>query len=69
MNIKIVDNIKQPMKNENLTQMRLASKIRVGQSTISEWITGKNEPSIESLWNLADFFDVSVDYLIGRKGI
>lgn len=69
MEIKIVENIKQLMKSENLTQMQLASKIYVGQSTISEWLTGKNEPSIESLWKLADFFDVSVDFLIGRKEI
>lgn len=69
MDIKVVENIKLLMKSENLTQMQLASKIHVGQSTISEWLTGKNEPSIESLWKLADFFDVSVDYLIGRKEI
>ena len=69
MEIKIVENIKQIMKTESLTQMQLAAKIHVGQSTISEWLTGKNEPSIESLWKLADYFDVSVDYLIGRKEI
>ena len=69
MDIKIVENIKQLMKTESLTQMQLADKIHVGQSTISEWLTGKNEPSIESLWKLADYFDVSVDYLIGRKEI
>lgn len=69
MDIKIVENIKQLMKAENLTQMQLATKIHVGQSTISEWLTNKNEPSIESLWKLADYFDVSVDFLIGRKEI
>ena len=69
MDIKIVENIKQLMKTEGLTQMQLSAKIHVGQSTISEWLTGKNEPSIESLWKLADYFDVSVDYLIGRKEI
>ena len=69
MDIKIVEHIKQLMKSEGLTQMQLASQIHVGQSTISEWLTGKNEPSIESLWKLADYFDVSVDFLIGRKEI
>jgi len=69
LEIKIVENIRQLMKIEGLTQVQLAAKIKVGQSTISEWLTAKNEPSIESLWKLADYFDVSVDYLIGRKEI
>lgn len=47
----------------------LADMIHVEQSTISEWLSCKNEPSIESLWKLTDYFDVSVDYLIGRKEI
>lgn len=67
--IKVVTNIKQLMKAEQLTQMQLANAIHVGQSTISEWLSGKNEPSIESLWKLADYFDVSIDYLVGRKEI
>lgn len=30
-------------------------------------LNGKKEPCIESLWAIADYFDVSVDYLIGRS--
>lgn len=67
--IKVISTIKQLMKTEQLTQMQLASAIHVGQSTISEWLSGKNEPSIESLWKLADYFDVSIDYIVGRKEI
>lgn len=69
MEILIAQRIKDLMKSEKLTQMQLARALGVGQSSVSDWIKAKSEPSIENLWKLADFFDVSVDYLIGRKEI
>ena len=69
MEILIAQRIKDLMRSEKLTQMQLAHALEVGQSSISDWLNSKSEPSIENLWKLADFFDVSVDYLIGRKEI
>ena len=69
MKILVAQRIKDLMKTEKLTQMQLAHALEVGQSSISDWLNSKSEPSIENLWKLADFFDVSVDYLIGRKEI
>lgn len=69
MDILIVQRIEEMLKTEGLTQSKLASVIGVNQSTVCNWLNGKKEPSIESLWKLADFFDVSIDYLIGRKEI
>lgn len=69
MEILIAQRIKDLMKNEKLTQMQLATALGIGQSSVSDWINAKSEPSIENLWKLADSFDVSVDYLIGRKEI
>lgn len=69
MEILIAQHIEDLMKNEKLTQMQLAKAIGVGQSSVSDWLNSKSEPSVENLWILADFFDVSVDYLIGRKEI
>ena len=67
MEILIVERIKDLMMTERLSQYALAKSIIVSQSTICNWLNGKKEPSVESLWKLADFFDVSVDYIIGRK--
>lgn len=64
--IKIVERLKELMKNYNVNQSQLAEAIGVSQSSISGWVTGKKEPSIESLWKLANYFDETVDYLIGR---
>ena len=69
MEILIAQRIKDLMKSEKLTQMQLARALGVGQSSVSDWINAKSEPSIENLWKLADFFDVSVDYLIGRTNV
>ncbi|MGN1077701.1 MAG: helix-turn-helix domain-containing protein [Candidatus Gallimonas sp.] len=67
MEILIVERIKELMQEENLNQSRLAEKVGVKQNTISAWLLGKKEPSIKSLWLLADYFNVDIDYLVGRK--
>lgn len=54
------------MQAEGVSQYALAKKLGISQSTISNWLNGKKEPSIESLWKLADYFGESVDYIIGR---
>ncbi len=69
MDVLIAQRIKDSMKNEKLTQMQLAKAIGVGQSSVSDWLNSKSEPSIDNLWKLADFFDVSIDFLVGRKEI
>ena len=69
MKIIVAERIKKLMKEENLTQVALAAKIGVKQNTISAWLLEKKEPSIRSLWLLADYFNVDIDYIVGRKDI
>lgn len=54
-------------KLQNLSQRELASLIGTSQANLSRWEQGINEPSIVECWRIADFFDVSIDYLCGRK--
>lgn len=54
-------------KENNVSQQKLASYIGVTQQAISQWEKGNMEPTLSSLCNLADFFDVSIDVLAGRK--
>ena len=65
--ILIVERLKELMKQEGLNQVKLAEKIGIKQNTISSWLSNKKEPSITSLWLLANYFNVEVDYIIGRK--
>ncbi len=67
MDIIVAERIKELMKEHNLNQVQLAEKCGIKQNTISAWLSNKKEPSIRSLWLLADFFDVDIDYLVGRK--
>ena len=67
INIKIKENLKQLMKENNVNQPKLSLEINVAQSAISAWLNGKKEPSINSLWLLADYFSVSIDEIVGRK--
>ena len=65
----VSERIRELMKEENLTQVELANKIGLKQNTISAWLLNKKEPSIRSLWLVADYFNVDIDYLVGRKDI
>lgn len=50
-----------------LTQNEIANKLGVSGQTILNWENGIYEPKINQLIQLADLFDVTVDYLIERK--
>ncbi len=50
----------------DLRQSDLAEKTGIDQRTISNYETGKTMPDAYALIKLADFFDVSIDYLVGR---
>lgn len=53
-------------KEKNLTQEELGRKINVTKVSISGYENNNRSPDTETLQNIADFFDVSVDYLLGR---
>ena len=65
--ITLAQNLRDFMKSEKLTQSELGKELNMSQSGISKWLLGRHEPSIASLWALADYFDCSIDELVGRK--
>lgn len=60
------DNIKRLRKNKGLKQQELAEILGISQKSYSHWENGKTEPSFDNLFKLADFFDISLDWLFGR---
>ena len=54
-------------KEKKLSQRQLAKEINTSQANLSRWEQGLNEPSIIECWKIADYFDVSIDFLCGRK--
>lgn len=56
------------LRNENnVTQSQLANAIGVTDRACRRYEAGENEPTISVLQAMADFFDVSTDYLLGRS--
>lgn len=51
-------------KARGISQLKLALDLSANQNTISRYETGEREPGIVELIALADYFDVSVDYLL-----
>ena len=50
-----------------ISQRQLAKEIGTSQANLSRWEKGIIAPSVLECWRLADYFDVSIDFLCGRK--
>ncbi len=55
-------------KERNMSQKEFSKIFNVAQNTISQWEQGKRNMDTEILLKLADFFQVTTDYLLGRSG-
>lgn len=64
--MKFAENLRNWRISQGILQRQLAEKLNVSMQTLSHWETGYTEPSIQQLIALADFFDTTVDELIGR---
>ena len=58
--------LKEIRKAKGISQLKLAMDLSTNQNTISRYETGEREPGINELIKIADYFNVSVDYLLGR---
>lgn len=53
---------------KGISQAELAEKLGVAKSTISMYEVGKREPDFETLESIADFFNVDMNFLLGKDG-
>lgn len=65
--MKFSDVLKKEREKENLTQAELAKCLSVSPSAIGMWEQGKRVPAYEKLEEIADFFNVNIDTLLGRE--
>lgn len=61
-----MNRIRELRENASLRQIDVAKATGIDQKTLSNYETGKTNPDSYSLIQLADFFGVSIDYLVGR---
>lgn len=64
---KINERIKMLRTSNGLTQKQLADAINVSEVSLQRFEYGSSRPSLDTLIALADLFDCSIDYLVGRS--
>lgn len=62
----IFPNIRNLREDHDYKQRELAQILNISQNTYSQYENGVIELTAENLMKLADFYDVSIDYLLGR---
>ena len=59
--------LKSLRKEKNISQLKLAFDLNMNQNTISRYENMERQADYETLIKIADYFGVSVDYLLGRR--
>ena len=59
--------IKELRTQRHITQLKMAMDLNMSQNTISRYENGEREQGIAELIRIADYFHVSIDYLVGRE--
>lgn len=58
--------LKHLRKQKGISQLKMAMDLDLNQNSISRYESGEREADYKTLIKIADYFDVSVDYLLGR---
>lgn len=61
-----MNKIKQLRTEKGLSQAKLAERLNVHQTAVSQWEKGRTMPDIEIAQRMAELFNVTLDYLLGR---
>ncbi len=61
--------LKELRQKKKISQLKLAMDLNMNQNTISRYENKEREADYETLIRFADYFDVSLDYLLGRTDI
>jgi len=69
MSTNIGERIRQLRKEHRLNQKEFAKILNIQNTTLSQYETGVNTPSDDMKIKIADYFEVSIDYLLGRSNI
>ena len=63
---KFSSRLRELRMEKGLSQEKLGNLLNMTKMAVSHWEKGHSEPSISQLIVLSDFFDVTVDYLVGK---
>lgn len=66
--LKLPEMLRKLLKDNKMTHNALAIKMNVCLNTVDKWTSGGSNPTIFSLMEMADIFNVSLDYLVYGEG-
>lgn len=66
---KFGENLRKLRDRHDMTQEALGKLLNVTQSTIAYYESGKKQPTLETLIIIADYFEVSTDFLLNRTNV
>ncbi|OXT13387.1 transcriptional regulator [Streptococcus sp. KR] len=64
-----IERLKKLRKKEKLTQKDIATFLNISQPAYQQFESGKKKMNLETMEKLADYFNVSTDYLLGKTDI
>ena len=64
---KFPERLKELRKARKINQQTLSKYLNYGYTAVANYESGRNQPSIDTLIQIAEFFNVTVDYLIGNS--
>lgn len=65
--MKYGERLKELRKKKGLSQKELTDRLNLNRSTYARYETSSTQPDYETLEKLADFFEVTTDYILGRS--
>ena len=68
-NEAFAERLRSLIAKEKITQKDLADHLGISRATASKYVCGKNEPCFQHLVTIAQYFDVSTDYLLGNTTV
>lgn len=64
--MKFTENLKKLRKERRIRQEDIAAELNISTRSYGRYESGEREPNLSILWRMADFFGVTIDYLVGR---
>lgn len=64
-----MNRLKELRKERGVSQADIGKLFRITRQAVQRWEVGKSEPNIFQLLGLANYFGVSIDYLLGRSDV
>lgn len=65
----MINKIKQELKDKDMTQKQFANILKITEPTLCRYLNGQRTISLNMAIKIADYFNISLDEMVGRKCI